>query len=163
MSYATPNDIIARYDFRTLGDLVGDDGSRKNVAELQVNTNLQAALDDASGLLESACFVGSRYTHDDLNGLTGNSLALIKRLTCDFAFAFLRQRRGYDLEQFPLVNESFHYLDRLRLGERVFDVGEVEEAGNASSTVTPKWVILEQHLLRDNTRYFPVRRWTSQQ
>lgn len=156
MSYATPADLLVRYDARLLGDLVQDANVRLTSAQLLTDANVIAALLDASGLIESACFVGQRYTSANLNGLTGNSLGLIKRLTCDFAFAFLRMRRGYDYEQFPLVKESYKLLDRLRLGERVFDVAEVEAKGNPTSNVISLATILAQNKVSTQFHFFPL-------
>ncbi len=162
MAYLTGAEFLQRYDARTVGDLVQDTGARVTT-NLATDTNLLAMIADASGWVESACYVGNRYTSADLTALTGSSAALLKRLVADISFAFLRQRRGYDLEQFPLVQESFNMLDRLRLGERVFDIAAVKDAGNASATTTSKQTILSQNLLRDNTRYFNVRHWTQYQ
>jgi len=160
MAYADGNDLIARYDSRTLGDLVSDTGTRV-VAGLATNAVLLQALDDASGLVESACFVGNRYLSTDLTGLPTNSNALLERITCDLAFALLRQRRGYDIEQYLGVKESYELLNRLRLGERVFDVAEVKDKGNPTDDAIRKQTLIQQNLLRDNTRYFATRRWTA--
>jgi len=164
MAYADGNDLLARYDARILGDLIQDTGTRTtNTVTIAADANVAASLADASGLIESACFVGNRYSAADLSGLAGNGLALIKRITCDLAFALLRQRRGYDLEQFPLVEKTYALLDRLRLGERVFDVDEVEDKGNPTTDAIRIDTILQLNLIRDNIRYFPVRRWNVNQ
>jgi phage gp36-like protein len=162
MAYATGTDLLARYDSRTIGDLVQDVGARVT-SNLDTNTNLLAALEDGAGLINSAALVGNRFTEAQLLALTGTGKAFLVRLNCDLAFAFLRQRRGYDIEQFPLVKETFHYLDRLRLGERIFDVAEAKAAGNTTAAATSQQTILDQNLVRDNYRYFTQRRWTQYQ
>lgn len=156
--YATGSDIASRYDVRVLGDLCTDGGDRiSDLATLIINPNVTQALEDASGMINSAALVGSRYATSDLAGMTGEGAAFLKRITCDLAFAFLRQRRGYDLEQYPTIKESFNFLDRLRLGERVFDILGVEQAGNATSGAIPYTVLLDQPILTNNTRIFPQR------
>jgi phage gp36-like protein len=162
MAYATGSDLLARYDARTIGDLVQDAGTRIT-SSLDTNTNLLAALEDAAGLINSSALVGNRFSEAQLKAITGTGKAFLVRLNCDLAFAFLRQRRGYDIEQFPLVKESFGLLDRLRLGERIFDCDEAKEAGLASYQATQKQTILDQNLVRDNYRYFTQRRWTTYQ
>ena len=160
MSYASPNDLIERYDARILGDLCQDEGERiTDVPMLLLSTKLLTALSDASGMVNSAALVGKRYTSTQLTNMIGDAGGFIKRLTCDLAFAFLRQRRGYDVEQFPTIQESFNYLDRLRLGERVFDIEEVESKGNPTSFAIPVYTVVSQNLMEDNNRYFPNRRW----
>lgn len=156
--------MLQRYDARILGDLVADDGTRVSSGALATDTNLTTALEDASGQILLACHVGARYTEADLSGLSGNSASYLERLTCDLAFAYLRQRRGYDVEQFLNVRESFNILDRLRLGERVFDVANVKNAGNPSAEAIPTNVFSNQNFVRDYaSRFYPNRRHTTDQ
>lgn len=163
MPYATNADLIARYDVRLLGDLSQDANTRASAGTLATDANLIAALTDASGMIESACFVGNKYRATDLSALTGNSQGLLKRLVCDIAFAYLRQRRGYDYEQFPLVKESYKLLDRIRLGERIFDVEAAAEMGNPTSDLITQTTILQQNLASSKCHYFPQRDWISGQ
>ena len=160
MAYATGTDLISRYDARLIGDLCQDQGARiTDLAVLATDPNVLIALQDATGMINSAALVGKRYDPIKLKAMTNEGQAFLQRLTCDLAFAFLRQRRGYDIEQYPLVMESFKFLDRIRLGERVFDIEENEAMGNPTSNVIPRYVILEQNLLTENRRYFPNHRW----
>lgn len=161
MAYADASDIKARKDVRTLGDLVGDADTRATSVELDTDTVLATALQDASGIIDAAVFHAGRYSADDLNGLTGNSLALLKRLTCDIAYTLLRRRRGYtgdegeDLAEFKQADQM---LERLRKGERVFDVAEVIDAGNTQVvTITPTIVAQQNTVVSVADRYFPTR------
>lgn len=157
MSYATPADLLARHDCRLIGDLAGDTNVRIDATTLLTNTNVLTALIDASGTIESACFVGQRYSSTDLSALPTNSAGLLKRLTCDLAFAYLFQRRGYNyMDKMPALKYSFDLLDRLRLGERVFDVGEVEAKGNPTSDVVSLGNILLQNKISMQTHFFPL-------
>lgn len=160
--YANGDDLLKRYDARVIGDLVSDNGTRVSV-NLNINSVLLGALDDASGMIESAVYVGKRYTAEHLSGLTNNSLSLLKRLTCDLAFEYLRTRRANDVKQSQHVDDTFEYLNRLRLGERVFDVAEVEAAGNMTSDAISIATLRGQHLVSGNTRVFPIKRYTTGQ
>lgn len=156
MAYATGTDLVGRYDARLLGDLCQDAGERiSDIPVLVANPNVLQALEDATGMVNSAALVGQRYVVADLEAMTGYGAAFLQRITCDLAFAFLRQRRGYDIEQYPTIKESFHFLDRLRLGERVFDIASAEAAGNPTSNAIPLYTILQQPLLTNNNRYWP--------
>lgn len=164
MGYASTSDMLERYDARIIGDLVADAGSRISSAALLTNDNLEAALDSAAGWIESAALVGNRYTAADLSGLTGNSLAFIKQLNCDIAFSLLRQRRGFDVAQFPAVEQSLAILDRIRLGERIFNVSEVKDKHNPTLGQPTIVEISNQNLVRDFAhRFYPVRRYVSGQ
>lgn len=154
--YAQPADLLARHDARLIGDLAQDTDTRQTPTQLLTDPNVIAALTDASGTIESACFVGERYSSSDLSSLPANSNGLLMRLTCDIAFAYLFQRRGYNyMDKMPALKYSFDLLDRLRLGERVFDVGEVEEKGNATSDLIQLATIVMQHKLSMKSHYFP--------
>lgn len=131
MAYASASDLIARKDARTLGDLVSDDNLRAEQVDLATNTVLLAALDDASGEVDAALMQGKRYSAADLADLTGNSLAYLKRITCDIAFALLWNRRGYtgsDAQQ-AAIEDSRKALERLRKGENVFNLEAQKDAG----------------------------------
>lgn len=161
MAYATVAQLLNRKDHRTIGDLVSDDGSQVSEAALASNAKVTAALDDASGMIDAALLAGSRYTTAQLAALTGNSQAYLIRITCEIAVALLYDRRPlYDVDGFKKAMElSEAHLERLRKGEHVFDVIEVQESG-VPSTVAPSVVEVNNlHLLRDRTlNYYPARR-----
>ena len=158
MSYITNAEFLQRFDARLIGDLVQDANSRTSSANLLVDANLSAILADASGWIESACFVGERYSAADLTGLGPNSLAFLKRLVADIALVLLCQRRGFSYkDKFPLLEESMKTLDRLRLGERVFNVSEVKDKGNPTSDVISYATLEGQNLISMHNRVFPHR------
>lgn len=160
-AYANGDDLVARKDARILGELVGDADTRITGSSLTGNANLLAALADASGQIEAACFIGGRYTADDLNGLSGNSQSLLKRLACDLAFTHLHRRRGYDTADLPEYTQANEMLERLRKGERIFDVEDVKDAGNPQIHTTTASDLATQNLARDRCRLFPARRFPS--
>lgn len=160
MSFASPTDFLQRYDARIVGDLVADDGTQVSPSGLTSDLNLQAALDDASGDIESACLVGERYTPDDLAALTDNSLSLLKRICCDVAMAFLLRRRpsndpDNDAARLELAEKI---LDRLRTGEQVFYRGDgVDQAGVAVTTGPTTMQLQCLNTIRRRTQnYYPA-------
>ena len=135
MAYASASDLLLRYDSRRVADLVSDAGERSsNPASSPV---LAAVLDDASGAIDAACRAAQRYLASDLAGLSGNSLALLKRLTCDLAFSYLVARRGYSANDqrvmAPQAQSASDMLEMLRRGERIFN--DTTDAAAAGVTV----------------------------
>lgn len=160
MSFATPAEFLERYDARIFGDVVRDNDEQATPAELLTDPNLQAALNDASGLIESACLVGERYTPTDLEALTGNSLYHLKRICCDVAMALLLQRRpssdpDKDTERLEIAEK---HLDKLRDGERVFYRGDNVDQAGVPDTTGPTTVDLENlNSIRRRVRnYYPA-------
>jgi phage gp36-like protein len=158
MSYASPSDFLKRYDARVLGDLVGDSGVRVDPSALLQNVNVQAALDDASGMIDSAVLVAQKYTPDELAALTGVDAAFLIRIVCNLAFGLLTMRRGQPTEQIEQYKEALAALELLRSGERVFNVLANEEAGNPSASFPSFSVYSNLQLMRDVAKVFPVRR-----
>lgn len=130
MAYADSDDLIARYDEQTLKDLASDTGDP--VADISTDTAVTAALNDASGRVQSAVSVSRLYSATELAALTGSSLALLKRITCELAMVFMLERRPekYGDEYTRRLRQSSEdYLERLRKGERLFDVEVAKDAG----------------------------------
>ncbi len=161
MAFATPADLLARYDYRTVGELVVDDDTQPTYASLLTNPTIEAILSDASGQIETAVMVGNRYTIEELDSLTDNSQAKLVRMTCDLAFYLISQRRPTGDQEFPLYEEAMELLGMLRKGEAVFNVFENKQAGNTEYAPYNAQVIAQQNLISQNTKYFPVP-WLSQ-
>lgn len=160
MSYATPADLIARYDSRDVGDLADDTGSQVAVADLPTDPNVLASLADASGDIDSALRAGNRYTTDDLAGLSGNSLSKLKRVVCDIAMAYLYGRRpAHNPERLKAFEERAHAaLERLRKGENIFDLDETADAGVIDHEYPTAASIDKLNLIRDRVHnYYPGR------
>jgi len=129
MSYATPQDLIDRYDQRVLADLASDDGTPGTVP---TSRRISAALDAAGGQIDAACQAGQVYSADDLAGLTGNARALLVDLVCELAMVRLMSTRleKYGNDQVEAVRKRCEeYLDRLRRGERLFPLPAQLSAG----------------------------------
>lgn len=161
MAYANSSDFIARYDQRVLGDMLSVDGTRVTVAAMATDERLVAALDDASGEIDSAVRVAARYTTDDLAGLTGTGLAHLKRMTCDVAFWLLIDRRC-------LVNILSDEADRryriyrehlkdLREGREIFDLDAARDAGlpSQAKATTVELTNMNTIASRSRGRFYP--------
>jgi phage gp36-like protein len=160
VAYADADDLVYRFDERVIKDLLSDD--RSPVESLHGNLRIEAALDDASGRIDGALQVGGQYTTDDLEGLTSNSLALMKRITCELAMAYLLSRRpelfgGQRYE--ALQKSSEEYLERLRRGDRLFASSAEHVAAGLPSVDGPTATDYNRlNLLPDRTqRYYPSR------
>lgn len=164
-AYATASDLKSRYDARTLGMLVSDTGTAIPEDSLANDTNISTALQDASGWVDSYALRAKRYTASNLSSLTGNSLNLLKRVVCDIAFALLVQRRPYAVPRDQLVSyqSALDMLEQIRLGQRVFAVDAVLEAGTAFQQPKDRTTVLNQNLLRDRSKVFPTRTWRKDQ
>lgn len=164
MAYATPSDLVARYDARRIGDFVSDNGVRVTEADLSLDDKVLTALESASGEVEVALMQGARYSVDDLATLQGSSREFLKSLVCDIAFCRLYERRGWsDDDAAPdlTFKRSQESLARLRKGENVFNIAEHVDAGLPSMTSTAsRPQVLRPNMMTDTARgsYFPLRR-----
>lgn len=141
MSYATPQDLLNRYDARRIGDLINDDGTRANSTQITASAIVQVALDDAAGMMDSEALAGGRYQPSDFatlqsaaqlagpNTPAASDWNLVVRLNCDLAYGYLVGRRGYSrtetLSMAPYFEEALGILARLREGDLVFNVARV--------------------------------------
>lgn len=163
MAYAAASDMQLRFDERTLAELVSDTDAAIDTADLATDNKLAAALDDASGVIDAALLTGGRYSASDLSGLTGNALALLKRLTCVLAMTFLRQRRPgafpSDLQQVEADQKwADERLDLLRKGVNVFGLDDAIAAGNVSREPLTPSNVATASLIRDQTNNFYPQR-----
>lgn len=135
-AFCTPAQLLDFYDENLLGQLADDTGNPVSPTGLLNNAKVAAALSAAAGDIEAACSVAGRYLPSDLQALIaagGNGALRLARLNADLAFASLRERRGYRSEaDFPQIARAFLFIERLRLGERIFAFVEVEQAGVGS-------------------------------
>ena len=164
MGYASPDDMISRFDVRTLGDLCGDASTRITATLLETNPKMIAALDSAAGKINAACLQGERYSVDDLAGLKGDSKAFLVDINCVVAWGNLWRRKGYTEDNMVRANaiqDANDELRRLRTGEHVFDVLEQKQAGRADVSTVPRETIgRDWNLVNDRMRghIYPRRR-----
>lgn len=133
-SYATPGQFLVAYDVRQIGDLIGDADARVDATAILTDPNVAAALNAASGEIESACLVGEKYNPTNLNALTGMSAARLQKLCADLAFWNLLVRRYPTAQATETYKAAQETLQKLRYGELVFGLQENMDAGKPNST-----------------------------
>lgn len=157
MSYGTPSDLLLRFDSNLIGQLVNDSGNKISPQECQTNAAVQAALDDATGMINAALYVAYKYTAAQIATITDESRSLLKRLCCDLAIVMICQRRGYSYDdKFPMVGLSLETLQQLRNGERVLNLAANEQAGLAASSTVSLAQQRRIGLVVSDPRVFPV-------
>ena len=155
---AKPSDMLLRFDKNLLGQLVNDDSQQLTPLELLSDPALQAALDDAAGMILSALYVAYKYTATDILNVSDETASMLRRLACDLAVVYICQRRGYGYEdKFPMVALSVQQIQLLRNGERVLSLGPNEQAGLAVATRASVIQQARAGLVIANYRVFPVR------
>lgn len=131
-SYITPDDLFARMDINLICQLCSDTQVPIDVAVIRDDVNLLAALNDASGELESSIFVSKRYGAADLQALDGVSRQYMLRILSDLAAYNLWTRRkageppgtvakAYEKAQAVLVD--------LQTGQDIFSFEEIAASG----------------------------------
>lgn len=166
MSYATPADLLKRFDARQVGDLVSDTDVAVPPGQLTLDPVLLQMLEDASGEIEVALLSGQRYTLDDIAVIMDpettvpNSQAYLKRICCEIAYVMLLKRRGIqDPEKIKAQVEAAEtHLERLRRGDTVFQLPAQIAAGVAEFSGVGTVDFTTLHLPFDRSRnYFPRR------
>lgn len=158
--YAAPADYLLAVDVRHSGDLARDDGTQATPAELLTDPRLAFALARASGMVEAAVMVSGRYTVADLQALAGNSLALLKHITCGLTVQVMRQVRAMNEESdLPIYKDAVALLAALHEGKNIFAFSETVEAGlPATRQLQPDWYFRRLPTLTSNwTRSFGLR------
>ncbi len=162
-AFATPADLLVRYDQRLLGGLLSDTGTAFDQTEILASPVTATMLADASGEIVSYALKGGRYTEDDLQALTDNGLALLKRLTCNLALYNTVIRRGLPVDRYPQVADAMDWLVKLSEGDLIFPVPANIAAGVAQSPPILVQTIVDNNMLVNSVRYFPTPRFTQQQ
>lgn len=174
VSYCTNAKFVQFYDIRTIGDWISDDGKRVTPAILlDITTTpgklLASLLQKASGMVESACLIGNRYSATDLANLTtaadrlaslsSNSDILLQGLVADLAVWIMWSRRPNRDAQMPLQSQlALGTLEELRQGTRIFGLQEAMDAGLPEDPVeTPPDVVNRNMATYQMNRYFGVR------
>jgi hypothetical protein len=160
--YATPADMLSRFDANLLGMLVRDDRSQASPTELLTEPRILTALADASGDFEDALTVGSRYAPADIAAIPSGSPAgnKVRNIVCGIALQYLRWARGImEPAELPMCQRAFQDLERLHHGHEIFAFVETEEAGVASVyQMQPADYFNGLHQLMSNwQRYFGMR------
>lgn len=153
-SFADSSDMVNRFDERKIGELLDDTDNRVAAVDFSSNGKMTAALDDATAEIKSAIMRGNRYTDADLALLSAADTAILKRICCVFAYAFLVARRGYNASelktQVPFYKEYKDYLELLAGGERILNLETAKVAGQTTTAVIGKNI----SMLSGNVRIF---------
>lgn len=130
-SYCSGAQFTDFNDWRSAAELLSDAGVRlATESEVQSSARLNRLLLRASGWVESACLVGSKYTPADLQAVDGASAEFLAGLVADLTMAFLWRRRPHlDKAVPPQFVEAEAILQRIRNGERIFALQETMNAG----------------------------------
>ena len=161
MAYATAAQLLERYDARDIGDLVSDDDTPVPRPDLLTDGKVAAALNDASGAIDSALMVGGLYSAADLAGLTGNSQYRLICICCEIAMARLFSRRPLRWQEAyaKALELAEGHLDKLRCGQNTFGLPAQIAAGLPSIDGPTTLEYQALNLVRDRTKnYFPGRR-----
>lgn len=138
-SYCSAADLLVRYDWRVLGELLADSDSAAPLTQSQVlaSTTLAELLLASSGEVEAACLVSERYIPDDLAALTGGALSLLKDLVADLTVGRLYKRRPSRdpaLKPPTATQDAREMLDLLREGQRIFGTIQHAQSGQIDAT-----------------------------
>ncbi len=133
--YCSVEQFLRRYDRRSVAELLSDDLTPVALGDLEDRETLADLLAEASGLIESAACLGQRYLIDesrnDLAALTDNSAAFLAGMVAHLTMHVLWNRRPALMapgSEPPLARKAEEFLERLRLGERVFGILESHQA-----------------------------------
>lgn len=163
--YASAFDLLVRYDYTTVGDLLVDGrNATKPDASILVNpltpegARLKALLMKASGYVESAALMGKRYLPGDLECLIsidpmtgnprgGNMAELLKGLVCDLAMWELYKRRPNPDAQLPAAyREAQQWLSALEDGTTLFGIERNIDATHLKSEVENPGIVDQRRM-----------------
>lgn len=130
--YATGQQLTDRYDIDWIGEMASDERTTLATADVPTHNAVLAALQGASGQVNSALIVGQKYTPEQLEGLTGIDAEYLADLVCNLAIIRLTRRRPEATPDNSLISdlreETAAQLDMLRKGQNVFNLEDNVEA-----------------------------------
>ena len=162
-SYLTDVRFFVLKDRRPYLELLADDDTVATYAGAtdggtsDAGKRLQAALQWASGEVESRAVVGGRYTPSDLAALTGNAKVRLEGIVADLAGWNLAKRRWprLKMDEWAGAAEAVEALEQLRDGLAIFGTVEAADAG------LPEVVTLDpgddRRTVRAGNRFFGTR------
>jgi hypothetical protein len=164
-AYCSVAEFLKRYDWRTIAQLMSDDDTtpteRTTLTDSTTNegTRLADILKDASGQVEMAAFAGGRYAPADLEALTGNQSAFLKRLVANIAVGMCYQRRPDLYAALPVqAQEAANILNALAGGEMIFGLQENIDASHMDMTLDKPDDVDRRKLMTNITKSFFGRR-----
>ncbi len=157
--YCDDVQLLRYIDERIVRDLLSDTGQPVS-GSLAANPTLLDILKAASGRLEAAVLVSENYSLSELQAMSDNSKALAADICGTIAKGMLMRRRigKYTAEQCRAVTqEAEDYLQQLRNGARLFDVGQHAEAGKPSLEFPTTTEITDLNMITQRTKHFYPR------
>ena len=148
-SFCTPEQFLRRFDFRTVGHLLADDGKRLTYDQVLASETLADLLEEASGEFEAALYRGGRYTAADLGALTDNGLEWVAGLVGGYAMWLIWERRPdrHDIMELPRrAQMSLEKMQDLATGHRILPFQEAADAGRVHHEVEPATVVIRRQL-----------------
>ena len=154
--YCTGAEAVTFFDVRGWAQLINDDGTAVDDADVPTNATLLAELLAASGEIEEACMCGGRYMPEDLAALQASATAggkYLAKMVATIAMWNMMERRDPTADMPSRVARIYLSLERLRSGEGIFGFQEVVEAGIPA---TQKWYPTQTEL--DNSPVYQAQR-----
>jgi len=155
-SFVTVQQLLDRYDRRTVAQLLSDDNEQVPTADLVTNQKLLAILQDATGEFRSALTVGFQYADDDLDALALERNPVIVRLISALAMGYLYERRGIGVPDATdkTIRWAREQLVELQKGRKVLDV----VANKIAQNPTPVMRTQEERVLGQSWSTSPIFR-----
>lgn len=152
MAYATPAQLLERFDLRVIGDLASDADVRVTAAQIPTNARVLAALEDASGAIRSAALARGAYSDGQLDAFALANDPLLVRLTCSMAMVYMAQARGRDTDEGIKIIRSDvrQHLNDLRSG-----IGVLGGVVTLASSHRTDQGTANQTLIASTSRLFP--------
>lgn len=163
--YATVDDLFTFHTWTQIADCLRDDNQERPTVAVMKNVNtpegamLYNHLLGASGMVESVCLIGNRYTPTDLQALDGGSKWLLKKLVSDLANWSVTQRKQpatADPRNVPGALQAFDMLKSLRDGEQIFGTVESGNAGLVSTQQANPSRLITPNVVGRAVRLFPT-------
>jgi hypothetical protein len=167
-SFCSAASLVARYDWRTVGDLLldSDDDPPLTRSQVLASTDLAALLLASSGEVEAACQVSNRYTQLDLAAIAASGCAsaeLLADLVADLCMWRLFKRRPLrdsNLKPPTACEDARKTLEDIRRGERIFGLVEHAEAGLTDSPQESAQDVVDRNGISVQAeRYLGSRGW----
>jgi hypothetical protein len=130
-SWATGEDLAIFYDVSTIGQMLNDNRTVVQAADVPNHPVVNRILQLATGEVNSALMQSNRYSWDQLRSMSASSLEHLKNITCAVAVWHFFERRmtnNPDKQEAARKLAELH-LERLRRGETVLGIESAQEAG----------------------------------
>lgn len=154
-SYITVEQFLNRKDWRTVAQLVMDDGSQAAKEDLPTNENLLTILMGSSGEIESYLVASGRYSAEDLQAANGISQRYLQDIVADIAMwnLFCRRDAPGPPETVTLKKEdAWKKLGQLASGETVLTFQQVVDASVPTNEYLNNQDLKNLNLFSDSCR-----------